>query len=85
MRTVTEGRALRQEQEIFNNTPEQVDEHLTEELKELVYAVESKDKEAIIDEAGDVLYMMNQKFNLLGTDIMEVLNGVIIKNEKKRK
>jgi len=85
MRTVTEGRALRQSKEIFNNTPEQVDEHLTEELKELVYAVESKDKAAIIDEAGDVLYMMNQKFKLLGTDIMEVLNGAIIKNEKKRK
>ena len=75
----------RQAKEVFNNTPEQIDDHLTEELKELVYAVESKDKNAIIDEAGDVLYMLNQKFESYGTNIFDVLKLAIVKNEKKRK
>ena len=60
---IIEFSARRQAKEIFNNTSEQIDEHLIEELKELVYAVDSKDKDAIIDEAGDVLYMLNQNLN----------------------
>lgn len=82
---IIEYSARRQAKEVFNNTPEQIDDHLTEELKELVYAVESKDKNAIIDEAGDVLYMLNQKFESYGTNIFDVLKLAIVKNEKKRK
>lgn len=82
---IVEFAARRQAKEIFNNTTEEIDEHLTEELKELVYAVDSKDNEAIIDEAGDVLYMLNQKFETIGTDILSVLKKTIAKNEKKRK
>lgn len=82
---IIEFSARRQAKEIFNNTSEQIDEHLIEELKELVYAVDSKDKDAIIDEAGDVLYMLNQKFESYGTNIFDVLKKTISKNEKKRK
>lgn len=82
---IIEFSARRQAKEIFNNTSEQIDEHLIEELKELVYAVDSKDKDAIIDEAGDVLYMLNQKFETYGTNIFDVLKKTISKNEKKRK
>lgn len=82
---IVEFAARRQAKEIFNNTEEEIDEHLTEELKELVYAVDSKDKDAIIDESGDVLYMLNQKFESYGTNIFEVLKKTISKNEKKRK
>lgn len=83
--TMVEFSARRQAKEIFNNTLEEIDEHTTEELKELVYAINSKDNEAIIDEAGDVLYMLNQKFETIGTDILSVLKKTIAKNEKKRK
>ena len=82
---IIEFSARRQAKEIFNNTTEQIDEHLIEELKELVYAVDSKDKDAIIDEAGNVLYMLNQKFETYGTNIFDVLKKTISKNEKKRK
>lgn len=82
--TMVEFSARRQAKEIFNNTLEEIDEHTTEELKELVYAINSKDNEAIIDEAGDVLYMLNQKFETIGTDILSVLKKTIAKNEKKR-
>ena len=82
---IIEFSARRQAKEIFNNTTEQIDEHLIEELKELVYAVDSKDKDAIIDEAGDVLYMLNQKFESYGTNIFDVLKKTISKNENKRK
>ena len=82
---IIEFSARRQAKEIFNNTSEQIDEHLIEELKELVYAVDSKDKDAIIDEAGDVLYMLNQKFESYGTNIFDVLKKTISKNENKRK
>ena len=82
---IIEFSARRQAKEIFNNTTEQIDEHLIEELKELVYAVDSKDKDAIIDEAGDVLYMLNQKFETYGTNIFDELKKTISKNEKKRK
>lgn len=82
---IIEYSARRQAKDVFNNTPEQIDDHLTEELKELVYAVDSKDKNAIIDEAGDVLYMLNQKFESYGTNIFDVLKLAIVKNEKKRK
>ena len=82
---IIEFSARRQAKEIFNNTSEQIDEHLIEELKELVYAVDSKDKDAIIDEAGDVLYILNQKFETYGTNIFDVLKKTISKNEKKRK
>lgn len=82
---IIEFSARRQAKEIFNNTSEQIDEHLIEEIKELVYAVDSKDKDAIIDEAGDVLYMLNQKFESYGTNIFDVLKKTISKNEKKRK
>lgn len=83
--TMVEFSARRQAKEIFTNTLEEIDEHTTEELKELVYAINSKDNEAIIDEAGDVLYMLNQKFETIGTDILSVLKKTIAKNEKKRK
>ena len=83
--TMVEFSARRQAKEIFNNTLEEIDEHTTEELKELVYAINSKDNEAIIDEAGYVLYMLNQKFETIGTDILSVLKKTIAKNEKKRK
>ena len=83
--TMVEFSARRQAKEIFNNTLEEIDEHTTEELKELVYAINSKDNEAIIDEAGDVLYMLNQKFETIDTDILSVLKKTIAKNEKKRK
>ena len=76
---IIEFSARRQAKEIFNNTSEQIDEHLIEELKELVYAVDSKDKDAIIDEAGDVLYMLNQKFESYGTNIFDVLKKTISK------
>ena len=82
---IIEFSARRQAKEIFNNTSEQIDEHLIEELKELVYAVDSKDIDAIIDEAGDVLYMLNQKFESYGTNIFDVLKKTISKNENKRK
>lgn len=81
---ITEYSARKQAKEIFNNTKQQIDDHLCEELKELVYAVVSEQKEAIIDEAGDVLYMLNQKFEEYNLDIMKVLRLAINKNEKKR-
>ena len=85
MITITEATALRQAKQIFNNTPEQVDEHLIEECLELADAVKSGINPDIIDETSDVLYMINQKLSLLNTDILSVLKLGIAKNEKKRK
>ena len=85
MKTVTEGKALRQAKEIFRNTPAQVDDHLIEECIELAEAVKNGDINCILDETGDVLYMIAQKLNINGLDIMQVLKRAIIKNEKKRK
>ena len=85
MITITEATALRQAKQIFNNTPEQVDEHLIEECLELADAVKSGINPDIIYETSDVLYMINQKLSLLNTDILSVLKLGIAKNEKKRK
>ena len=85
MRTITESRALRQAKEIFNNTPEQVDEHLIEELNEAIEAIKGRIYVEIIDELSDVIYMINQKDELMGTDILGLLKFAIVKNEKKRK
>lgn len=85
MRTITEFSALRQAKAIFNNTPEQVDEHLIEECLELADAVNSGKYVDVIDETADVLYMINQKLSLMNTDILSVLKLGIAKNEKKRK
>ena len=85
MITITEATALRQAKQIFNNTPEQVDEHLIEECLELADAVKSGKYVDVIDETADVLYMINQKLSLMNTDILAVLKLGIAKNEKKRK
>lgn len=85
MRTITEFSALRQAKDIFNNTPEQIDEHLIEECLELAEAVKSGKYVDVIDETADVLYMINQKLSLLNTDILALLKFGIDKNEKKRK
>lgn len=85
MITITESTALRQAKEIFNNTPEQIDEHLIEECLELAEAVKSGKHVDIIDETADVLYMINQKLSLMDKDILSVLRIGIAKNEKKRK
>ena len=84
MITITESTALRQAKQIFNNTPEQVDEHLIEECLELAEAVKSGKNVDVIDETSDVLYMINQKLSLMNTDILSVLKLGIDKNEKKR-
>ena len=85
MITITEATALRQAKQIFNNTPEQVDEHLIEECLELAEAIKSGEYVDVIDETADVLYMINQKLSLLNADILSVLKIGIAKNEKKRK
>lgn len=85
MITITEATALRQAKQIFNNTSEQVDEHLIEECLELAKAVKSGKYVDVIDETADVLYMINQKLSLMNTDILAVLKLGIAKNEKKRK
>lgn len=85
MITITESTALRQAKEIFNNAPEQIDEHLIEECLELAEAVKLGKYVDIIDETADVLYMINQKLSLMDKDILSVLRIGIDKNEKKRK
>ena len=84
MITITESTALRQAKEIFNNTPEQIDEHLIEECLELAEAVKSGKYVDVIDETADVLYMINQKLSLINKDILSILRIGIAKNEKKR-
>ena len=84
MRTITEFSALRQAKAIFNNTSEQVDEHLIEECLELAEAVKSGKYVDVIDETADVLYMINQKLSLINKDILSILRIGIAKNEKKR-
>ena len=85
MRTITEARALRQAKEIFNNTPERVDEKLIEELNQAIQAINCGVYVEIVDELSDVIYMINQKAELIGTDILGMLKFAIVKNEKKRK
>ena len=85
MITITEATALRQAIQIFNNSPEQIEEHLIEECLELAEAVKSGINPDIIDETSDVLYMINQKLSLMNNDILSVLKLGIAKNEKKRK
>ena len=85
MRTITEARALRQAKEIFNNTPERVDEKLIEELNEAIQAINCGVYVEIIDALSNVIYMINQKDELMGTDVLGLLKFAIVKNEKKRK
>ena len=85
MRTITEARALRQAKEIFNNTPERVDEKLIEELNEAIEAIKGRIYVEIIYELSDVIYMINQKAELMGTDVLGLLKFAIVKNERKRK